>query len=251
MSTILVTGGTGGLGRPTISRLLAAGHEVRILSRRPGERHVVGDLSTGAGLPEALDGVDTVLHLATNRKKDVDDTARLLSAARLVKHFVFISIVGVDDIPYPYYRDKVACEQLIAASGIPFTTLRATQFHHFIGEFLHAGRKLPVHFSLDVPLQTIAIDEVAARLVELAASPPAGRVADIGGPELVTVRDHIAIWQAAFATHKPVWTLHLPGKTVGAFKAGHHTTGVPGFGRGTFAQYAAAEAATAAAGVSK
>jgi len=243
MSTILVTGGTGGLGRPTVSLLRAAGHDVRILSRTPGPGHVVGDLETGDGLTAALDGVDTVLHLATNRRRDAPATARLLSAAVHVNHVVFISIVGVDRIPYGYYRDKVACEGLIAASGIPFTILRATQFHDFVGAFLRAQRRLPVVLSLGVPVQTIAVEEVAARLVDLAGTAPAGRVADIGGPQVNQLGELVAQWQRAFGTSKPVWTLRLPGATVAAFRAGHHTTGLPGYGTGTFAEYAAAEAA--------
>lgn len=243
MGTILVTGGTGGLGRPTVSLLRAAGHDVRILSRRPGEGHIVGDLATGDGLTVALDGVDSVLHLATNRRKDAAATSRLLSAAKHVKHVVFISIVGVEKIPYGYYRDKVACEALIADSGIPFTILRATQFHDFVGAFLHAQRRLPVIVSLGVPVQTIAVEEVAERLVELAGSAPAGRVADIGGPQVTQLTELIAQWQHAFGTTKRVWMLHLPGKTIAAFRAGHHTTGLPGYGRGTFAEYAVAEAA--------
>jgi uncharacterized protein YbjT (DUF2867 family) len=243
MTTILVTGGTGGLGRPTVHRLKAAGYDVRVLSRSPGDGRVVGDLTTGAGLAEALDGVDTVLHLATNRRKDAPATARLLGAAAHVRHLVFISIVGVDSIPYGYYRDKVECEALIAASGIPFTILRATQFHDFVGDFLRAQRRLPVVLALGVPVQTIAVEEVADRLVELTGDAPAGRVADIGGPQVTQLTELIATWQSAFGTRKPVWMLHLPGKLVAAFREGRHTTGLPGYGTGTFAQYAAAEAA--------
>lgn len=243
MSTILVTGGTGGLGRPTVSALLAAKHDVRILSRRPGERHVIGDLATGEGLSDALQGVDTVLHLATNRKKDAADTARLLDAARDVQHIIYISIVGVDHIPFPYYVDKLATEKLIERAGIPYTILRATQFHDFVGDFLRAQRRLPVVFSAALPIQTIAVEEVAGRLAELARSAPAGRVPDIGGPQLARVGELVELWQQAFGTRKPVWTLRLPGKTMRAFAAGHHTTGLPGYGHGTFAEYAAREAA--------
>lgn len=243
MSTILVTGGTGGLGRPTVDRLIRAGHDVRVFSRRPGERHVIGDLRTGAGLDAALDGVDIVLHLATNRRKDAPATARLLAASRHVAHFIFISIVGVDKIPYFYYRDKVECERLIAESGIPFTVLRATQFHDFVAAFLRFQRRLPVVITSAIPSQTIAVEEVADRLVELAGSAPAGRVPDIGGPEILSGRETVDIWQEAFHTNKPVWMLRLPGKTIAAFAAGHLTTGLPGYGRETFAQYAAREAA--------
>lgn len=243
MSSILVTGGTGGLGRPTVERLRTAGHDVRVLSRRPGNGRFVGDLETGKGVDAALDGIDTIVHLATNRRKDTPATRRLLESARGVKHFVFISIVGVDLIPYSYYRDKVETERAIANSGIPFTILRATQFHDFVGEFLSAQRRLPFRIALGVPVNTIRIEEVADRLVELASADPAGRVADIGGPEHFSVREAVDTWQRAHGTSRPVLTLGIPGKIGAAFRAGHHMAPLPGYGTGTFGEYAAREAA--------
>lgn len=242
MTTILVTGGTRGLGIPTTSMLRAAGHDVRVLSRTRGADRMLGDLSTGVGLAEALAGVGTVVHLATSRRKDIGHTRNLLDAARRagIEHLVFISIVGVDRIPYGYYQDKVASESAIEASGIPYTILRATQFHSFAGALF--SLKLPVLLALPVSAQTIATEEVAARLVELASAGPAGRVADIGGPQILTIRELAQEWNRAHGTRKPIWTIRIPGKTVRAFKAGHHMTGLPGYGSGTFAEYAAAEA---------
>jgi uncharacterized protein YbjT (DUF2867 family) len=243
--TILVTGGTGTLGRPTVELLRAVGHDVRILSRRPGAGSAVGDLRSGAGLEAALDGVDTLLHLATSASsKDVGQARTLMTAAANagVTHVVFISIVGVDVVPYSYYRAKLGSEQVVEQSGIPFTILRATQFHSFLAMIPRAQRRMPVILSLDVPDQPIAVEEVAARLVELVAAGPSGHVADIGGPEQLTVREAIDIWQQAAGTHKPVWTLHLGGKTMRALQAGHHMPGLPGYGTETFAEYAAAEA---------
>lgn len=236
--TILITGGTGTLGRPTTELLRATGHDVRILSRSTG-----GDLATGAGLADALDGVDTVLHLATSAsKKDVAQAERLVEAARGVKHLIYISIVGVDTVPYSYYRAKYACEQIIEASGIPFTILRATQFHSFVAMIPRAQRRMPVILSLDAPDQPIRVEEVAARLVELVDAGPSGLVADIGGPEQLTLNEAIAIWQRAAGTHKPVWTVPLGGKMMRAMRAGEHMPGLPGFGTGTFAEYAEQEA---------
>lgn len=242
--TILVTGGTGELGRPTVAGLKAAGHDVRILSRTPGPDRLSGDLNTGAGLAAALDGVDTVLHLATSAgSKDPAQARALVDACKAarVTHLVFISIVGVDTIPYSYYRAKLASERVIEESGIPFTILRATQFHAFIALFLHLQRRLPVILSLDVPDQPIAVEEVAARLVELVDAGPSGRVADIGGPEQLALRTAIDTWQQAAGTRKPVWTLRIFGRTIRAFKEGRHMTAMPGFGRETFAEYAARE----------
>ncbi len=243
MTRILVTGGTGVLGRPTVTALIAAGHSAQVLSRQAGVGRVVGDLTTGDGLADALAGVSTVVHLATTRSpKDSAQTRMLLNAAISagVSHLVFVSIVGIDRIPLPYYRDKVASETMIGESGIPYTILRATQFQHFLGEFFRAQRRLPVMLALNIPIQPIAVEEVAQRLVELTSGAPAGRVTDIGGPEIRSMRDFAASWQAARGTNKPVWLLRLPGKTIGAFKSGHHTTALPGYGRATFAEYAAA-----------
>ena len=245
--TILVTGGTGTLGRPTVALLRAAGYPVRILSRIPGDGRAVGDLRSGAGLAAALEGVETVLHLATSANStDVAQARALMAAASTagVTHLVFISIVGVDVVPYSYYRAKLAVERVIEQSGVPFTILRATQFHSFLAMIPRSQRRMPVILSLNLPDQPIAVEEVAARLVELVAAGPSGYVADIGGPEQLTVRDAIDIWQRAAGTHKPVWTLHLGGKTMRALQAGHHMPGLPGYGTGTFAEYAAAEASS-------
>src|SRR4051794_3521757 len=232
--TILVTGGTGRLGRPTVAALRAHGHPVRILSRHPGPDHAVADLATGEGLGAALEGVDTVVHLATSRSKDVGQTRMLLAAmAGCSAHLVFISIVGVDRIPYGYYRDKVASEQAIEASGVAHTIIRVSQFHGFVSEFLDAQRRLPVTLVLPVSAQTIHMPDVAERLAELVAAGPQGRVADLGGPEQLTLTQYARGWQAAHGIRRPIWTLHLPGKTMRAFRAGHHMPGLPGAGRVT------------------
>ena len=248
--TILVTGGTGTLGRPTVERLRAAGHDVRILSRRPGPDRVVGDVTSGDGLAEAMHGVDTVLHLATSTgSKDPAQAQKVVEAAKAagVQHLVFISIVGVDVNPYPYYRAKFESEQVVERSGIPFTILRATQFHEFIALFLHLQRKLPFIVSVDAPDQPIAVDEVAQRLVELVDAGPSDRVADIGGPEQLPLRTLINTWQRAHGTKKPVWTLKLFGRTIRSFQAGSHMTALPGYGRERFATFAQRDASEDAA----
>jgi len=243
MTAILVTGGTSGPGRPLVEILRAARHDVRVLSRSAGDGHLVGDLDAGTGLDAAVAGAKVVVHLATNRKTDLAGTEHLLAAAKRagVEHLVYISIVGVDRIPYAYYRDKVANEQAIAASGVPFTILRATQFHSFPGDILKLTRG---RFFVDLPIQPIGVDDVAARLAELATGAPAsasgeGRVADIGGPEILQGRDILARLQRAGRAKKRVFSLSLPGKTFAAFRAGHHLTGLPGYGTQTFDEWLA------------
>lgn len=128
MRSTLVTGATGALGTPTVARLRAAGHAVRALSRRTGPGLTTGDLRTGVGISEAVAGADTVLHLATGPrgKGDVEATRHLLDAATIagVQHLILISIVGIDEIPLGYYRDKVVIERLVRESGLPHTIVR-------------------------------------------------------------------------------------------------------------------------------
>ena len=244
--TLLITGGTGTLGGPTVETLRTAGVEPRILSRRPGPSHVVADLQSGVGLTEALTGIETVLHLATNRRSDARATQHLLQAARSagVRHLVYLSIVGVDAVPLGYYRSKLACEELVAEAGVPFTILRATQFHDFVGGFFAAQRRLPRVVTLDVPFQTISTAAVAARLVELAAAEPAlGRVDDLGGPEVLPMAELARQWLVARGAstevaQRKVVEWHLPGRLAAAYRAGLHTTGVPGPGI-RFADWAA------------
>jgi nucleoside-diphosphate-sugar epimerase len=117
---MLVTGGTGTLGPPLVDLLTRAGRPVRVLSRRPRAatggapvEWVVGNLATGAGVARAVGGAGVIVHCATSpwaRRVDVGGTGRLLEAARLAgsPHLVYISIVGVDRVPFRYYRAKLA-----------------------------------------------------------------------------------------------------------------------------------------------
>ncbi|WP_433510134.1 SDR family oxidoreductase [Nonomuraea sp. CA-143628] len=130
---ILVTGGTGRLGRRLVPRLLAAGHVVRVLSRKPprdgGLTMRRGDLITGEGLEEAVAGTGTIIHCATgNGHADQDATRALVRAAMRTgrPHLIYVSIVGVDRVDISYYRAKLACERLLEESGLPLTIQRTT-----------------------------------------------------------------------------------------------------------------------------
>jgi uncharacterized protein YbjT (DUF2867 family) len=241
MAAVLVTGATGTLGRPTVTRLRANGHDVRSLSRRTGPGLITGDLLTGAGIAEALAGVDAVLHLATSPRKDVAATETLLAAARkaATPHLVVISIVGVDQIPLGYYRGKVEIERLTVESGVPHTILRATQFHSLVAGVFAASRRLPVVVAPALSMQPIAPDEVAQRLVELTETGPSGRVPDIGGPQQRPVRELAQSWRAAVGSRRPIMPLRLPGKVYAALAAGHGMVPGPGYGRATFEDYLA------------
>ena len=242
MTAILVTGGTGTLGVPTVAALRAAGQWVRVLSRRTGPGLTTGDLLANVGLREALDGAHTVVHLATaGNKTDVDAARNLFAAARQaqISHLVLISIVGVDRIPLPYYRDKVTIERLLETSGVPHTILRSTQFHPFLDRIFSAERRLPVVLAPAFRLQPIDTSEVAARLAELTLGSPAGRVADVAGPEQRRGTEFARLWSRAGGGNRAVVPLLLPGRTFARFAAGNALVDGPPYGRITFADYLA------------
>ncbi len=114
MSTVLITGGTGTLGSKLTPILAARGHEVRVLSRRPGRGTHVGDLTTGDGLAAAAAGADLVVHAASDTRParlgqaDQQQTSTLLADILDCRHLLYISIVGIDAIPFRYYQAKLA-----------------------------------------------------------------------------------------------------------------------------------------------
>lgn len=190
MSAVLVTGGTGTLGRHLVPELRRRGHEVRVLSRQPGEGRVVGDVLTGAGLAEAVAGVDVVVHAASSprrkaRATEVEGTRNLLAAAG-DRHVVYVSIVGVDDNRFGYYRAKHAAERLVEQRSGPWTIQRATQFHELVDQVL--GGKVFVR-TKNLRFQPVAAAEVAVALADRVDEGPCGRASDIGGPEVLHVRD--------------------------------------------------------------
>lgn len=235
MSVVLVTGGTGELGALVVERLLAGGDEVRVLSRRAAPaatdsaslQHVVGDLSTGAGLDDATDGVDAVVHCASDGRRpravDVEGTRRLVQAiARNGRpHLVHVSIVGVDRIPLGYYQAKLAAERLVEGSGLPFSIQRSTQFPSLIRGLLAAQSRLPVVLCLrGFRFQPVDPAEVADRLVQHVRTGPAGRAPDMGGPHVVALEDLARTWLAATGRRRAVLRVPVPGKVSQAFRAG-------------------------------
>ncbi len=151
---VLITGATGRLGREVARLSTLAGHSVVGLSHRvrsPKFRDagwVLGDLATGEGVRVAVGDVDAIIHAATDPARhaevDVEGTARLVRAARegRVRHFVHVSMAGVDDIPLAYYKAKRTAEQIVMGGGLPYSILRVTQFHHAVERQLQTlGRR--------------------------------------------------------------------------------------------------------------
>ena len=236
---VLVTGGTGRLGRALVPLLSGAGHDVRILSRvhrtGPGllQSCIVGDLTTGVGLSEAVADIDVIVHAASNSRNagavDVEGTQRLIDVVRTagVKHLLYVSIVGVDRIPFAYYQRKLAVERMIAESGVPFSILRATQFHSFVAFLLSEAAKYP--FMMPIPsgfvVQSVAVEEVAARLCRAIDDGPCGRLRDFGGPEVLPVEEVAEAWiqQPHLYVALRAIPIYLPGKIAEAFRAGYNT----------------------------
>jgi len=238
---LLVTGGTGNIGSRVVPLLRAAGRDIRILSRHPraaepGIEHVEGDTVAGRGLADALEGVDVVLHLAGGAKGD-DVAARSLALAAReagVGHLVLISVVGADRMPIGYFRAKAEAERVIAGSGVPWTVLRAAQLHDFVLPIAQGMARMPL---LPVPgglrFEPVDRDEVAARLAELALGAPAGRVADLAGPEILDVAQLVAtLTEVTGARQRRRLPIRLPAAMGRAYRAGENLAGA-GAQRGT------------------
>ncbi|WP_329491674.1 NAD(P)H-binding protein [Kitasatospora sp. NBC_01246] len=261
---IMVTGATGVLGREVLDRARRTGLPVRALTRRsvlpddPGVAWFTGDLATGAGLDEAFAGVRTVIHCATDIrhfKNDIPAFEHLLEAAARagVEHIVNISIIGVDRIPYPYYRIKREGERLLAASGIGWTNLRASQFPELLNTAFRFLSRLPV---VVVPsgtrCQPVDQGEVADRLVELALGDPAtgappaegwGRVPDLAGPTVYPADRLARDWLRAAGKRRPVLPVFIPGRIGAAFRSGALTAPDRPAGRRTWEAYLAEKVA--------
>ena len=236
-SPILVTGGTGTLGRLVVARLRDAGCDVRVLSRSTREAEdgielMTGDLTTGEGIEAAVDGVAAIVHLAGSAKGDEDKARNLVQAASRAgaRHLVYISVVGAERIPvesgldrnmFGYFAAKRAAERVVADSGLPFTILRATQFHDLILTVAQQMAKLPV-----VPLpagfrvQPVDAGEVAGRLLELTLGEPAGLVPDMGGPRVYGAAELLRGYLRASKRRRPIVAIPLPGKAARAFRDG-------------------------------
>ncbi len=248
MSAILVTGGTGTLGQAVVARLREQEHEVRVLSRRPQAGTHVGDLKTGDGVAEAARGAELIIHAASDTpfgRADLEQTAHLLDAAMDARHLLYVSIVGIDQIPFPYYKRKLACEQLITSRGVPYTILRATQFHELIASVARAAERLPLALlPLDFRFQTVAAAEVAERVADLIHGEPSGGILNFGGPEVLGLEQMTHAWKAARGRPRRVTRLPLVGRVARGFREGHNTCPDQLGGRQTWTEFVASLASS-------
>ena len=135
---------------------------------------------------------------------------------------MYISIVGVGSVPYFYYKAKAAAEETIKGGGVPWTILRATQFHELIDRILRASRGPFLFVPRSISFQPVDSGDVAERLAGLATSAPAGMLEDFGGPEVLTSRELAQAWLARRAMRKPIVGVPVPGRTGAGFRAGDH-----------------------------
>ena len=255
---ILVTGGTGTLGRLVVPRLRAAGYDIRVLSRRnreadDGIEFVTGELATGEGIEAAVEGAEIIVHLAGSAKGDQQKTRNLVQAASQAgaQHLVYISVVGADRIPvtggidramFGYFASKLAAEEAIADSNLPWTTLRATQFHDSFVMVVRQMTKLPVVMAPSgFRFQPVDAGEVADRLVELAFGAPAGLVPDMAGPRVYEMSELVRGYLRANHRRRPIIPVWLPGKAARAFRAGANLAPDRAVGRRTWEDFLAAQ----------
>ena len=262
-SPILVTGGTGTLGRLVVSRLRDAGYDLRVLSRRRpedgegnGDEHVTGDLATGEGIEAAVEGAEVVVHLAGSSRGDEAKARHLVEAASRAgtRHLVYISVVGADRIPviggidramFGYFESKLAAERLVADSGLPWTTLRAPQFHDLMLMAARGMARLPV---IPVPagfrFQPVDAAEVADRLVEVALGAPAGLVPDMAGPRIYRMGELVREYLRARGRHRPIVPVPVPGRAARAIRDGANLSPDRAVGHRTWEDFLAARLST-------
>lgn len=231
-STILITGGTGRLGKLVTPLLRDSGNRVRVLSRhqrepRDGIEYFTGDLLKNEGIEPAVEGAEIVLHLAGGPKGDDEATRNLMrfASGASVRHVVYISVIGAERVPLGYFQAKHGAERAVAGSGLPWTTLRAAQFHDLVFGVVRKMAKLPV---IPIPggLRFQPVDErdVATRLAELTLGEPAGLMRDLAGPKVYSMGDLIGGYLRMTGKRRLTVPVRIPGKAGRAYRAGENLT---------------------------
>lgn len=256
LGPVLVTGAMGTLGRVVVTRLRSVGFPVRALSRRkrpPDDRidWVVGDVTTGSGIGSAVDGIHTVVHLASapyrrgyTRSVEIDGTRRLLDEAHVagVQHIVYTSIIGCDRIPWAYFKTKVAAEELMARGPIPFSILRLGQFHDFVDRALSSLSGIGLLVAdRKVLAQPVDTSDVAERMIAALRTGPTSGIEQFGGPEVLDLRIAARQWLTATGKRRPILPVRIPGRLGRAFRDGHLTAPAAPRGGRTWREYLAAK----------
>jgi uncharacterized protein YbjT (DUF2867 family) len=213
---VAVAGGTGLTGRHVVEQLRAAGFEPVVLARSTGV-----DLVTGAGLDAALAGVDAVIdvsNVTTLKKAEAVDFferagRHLLDAAARagVRHHLALSIVGIDRVSSGYYQGKLRQEEIVREGAVPWTVLRATQFHEFPEQILERVSG-PIALVPRLTVQPVAVREVAEALVAVVGGEPRKAVIELAGPRVESLPDMARrLIRTGTVRRRPVVPLWLPG----------------------------------------
>lgn len=240
---IAVAGGTGTAGSATIDALRRAGHDAVALSRSTGV-----DLRSGDGLDAALAGVGAVvdtanvstLSAAEATKYFTAATGNLIAAAQRagVRHVVVLSIIGIDRIPHDYYAGKLAQERVVEASAVPWSILRATQFHEFAGQLFERAKLGPLHVAPRARVQPVAAREVGEHLAALAAGDAQGHARDFAGPREEQLDEMVRAYARREGNRGWIPSVNLPGGQMKGMRAGLALPGPDAeLGRETFAEW--------------
>lgn len=240
--TVLVTGGTGHLGRDIVRLLKADGQRVRVLARSPGTdpdiEWVKGDLGTGEGIAEAVNGVTRVVHAATHSPAarrgmvrlrdlvtsptdvDVTGTRQLLAAAAKsrVDHFLHISIVGVQQSRLPYSKVKAAAEDEVRGGAVPWSIVPATAFYWLLARMFDtvAHRRL---WPLPANAETQPCDsaDFAEYAVTCLLDGPGGTRPDFGGPQIASFGEFAREYRAVRGIDRRVMLPRVPARMLRGF----------------------------------
>jgi uncharacterized protein YbjT (DUF2867 family) len=203
---IVVIGGTGLIGSQTVNQLQQTGHEVIAASLNTGV-----NILTGEGLNEVLKGAQVVVDVSNS--PSFEDAAvmnffktanqNLLAAEKAagVQHHIALSVVGTQKLQASgYFRAKQVQEDMIKASGIPYTIVHATQFFEFAGAIVQMSMADGKVILPDANIQPIASKDVASFMADVALSKPVNRILEIGGPD----KFNMVAWVKQYeqATHK-------------------------------------------------
>jgi uncharacterized protein YbjT (DUF2867 family) len=229
---VAVVGGTGAVGALVVDDLVERGDEVRVLSRRSrggmpaGVSHRPIDLETGEGLIDGVAGMDAVVDASNDLRRAeavlAEGTRRLLEAeaAASVGHHVAISIVGCDRTPLPYYGVKVAQEEAVVGGSVPWSILRATQFHTLVAGLFASASRVRIAPTVSIELQPIDPAVVAHRIVEVVHSEPGGRLPDIAGPRVQSLTELSRAWRERAGRMLLPVPVPIPGKLGRALRSG-------------------------------
>ncbi|MEV4625151.1 SDR family oxidoreductase [Micromonospora sp. NPDC049523] len=207
---IVVIGGTGLIGANLVNRLRAGGHDVVAASPSSGVNTI-----TGEGLADAVAGAEAVVDVANS--PSFEDAAvleffttsgRNLLAAEVdagVGHHIALSVVGADRLADAgYMRAKIAQEDLIKESGLPYTILRATQFFEFAGGIAQTSTDGDTVRLPPALVQPVASDDVAATLADIVPDPPRNGTIELAGPEKIGLDEFVRRFLAVDGAHHDV-----------------------------------------------